>query len=199
MSLDVVRYQHTREAVVHRRECHVWTTSARIMQITPVVTVDEGWVVRTCSLCRPVYGVVVRERWRVVSRGLEMVRRFETREVRRRLRANDVDVPPWAVEHAGWKQQAACRSHDERLNGWLRWLFLTETGQRWQIDVQKHVCQSCPVRGDCLIAGVWGEEPFGVWGGATVGERKVLLKKWRRGGRQDARLPSSQGVVVSVG
>lgn len=124
--------------------------------------------------------MVVTERVRVVSRLEEMVARFEMREIRRRAKLREVDVPRNARVRRGWQRLAACRSTDERLGRWLSWLYTTETGQRWQTDMQKDLCASCPVRYDCLLTAVENDEPFGVWGGATLNERKMLASKWRK-------------------
>jgi WhiB family redox-sensing transcriptional regulator len=129
-----------------------------------------------------VFAVMMTERVRVMSRLEEMVVRFKAKEMRRRAKCREVDVPPTAQIHTGWQTRAACRTHDERLAQWMSWLFSTETGCRWQTNIQKQICASCPVRIDCLLTGVEGDEPFGIWGGATLLERKLLSARWRKEG-----------------
>lgn len=38
----------------------------------------------------------------------------------------------------------------------------------------KKVCADCPVRSDCLAYGL--HEPYGVWGGRTTRERRLIRK-----------------------
>jgi WhiB family redox-sensing transcriptional regulator len=51
-------------------------------------------------------------------------------------------------------------------------LFFPERGsaERVWVAAAKAVCASCPVRLDCLEAGM--SEPRGVWGGLTAYERR---------------------------
>lgn len=187
MALDVVRYS-SGTVVVHRPECRVWSSARRCRQVEPAVVVSGDWRVVGCEWCRPSFGVVVVDRRRVLSRGEEMLSRFGAREQRRRLVPQELDVPRGRPVADGWERSAGCRSDDERLASWLSWLFTSDSGLRWQTDMQKRVCGECRVRADCLLTGVWGEEPWGVWGGATVQERRVLLRRWRNEGRTDGQL-----------
>ena len=43
-----------------------------------------------------------------------------------------------------------------------------------EIKVAKNVCERCPIINDCLEYAIIGEEAFGIWGGTTPEERKVL-------------------------
>lgn len=142
-----------------------------------------------CSLCRPVFAVLTTERVRVVSRLEEMVARFEVREQRRRAKLREVDVDPGAYIRKHWQTEAVCRSNDERLAQWMSWLFTTETGSKWQTDMQKQLCRTCPVRVDCLLTAMGNDEPFGVWGGATFNERRMLSSRWRKEGRLAQSIP----------
>jgi WhiB family redox-sensing transcriptional regulator len=51
-------------------------------------------------------------------------------------------------------------------------LFYPERGstERIWVAAAKAVCSACPVRRDCLAAGM--SEPRGVWGGLTAYERR---------------------------
>lgn len=40
----------------------------------------------------------------------------------------------------------------------------------------RSMCRYCPVRGDCLVEALLGDEPVGVWGGFTRPERDRMLK-----------------------
>ncbi len=42
------------------------------------------------------------------------------------------------------------------------------------------ICASCPVRTPCLAYAVAADEPFGIWGGLTTGERRTLRRQLRR-------------------
>ncbi len=44
----------------------------------------------------------------------------------------------------------------------------------------KRACAVCPVRVLCLGTALVGGEPFGVWGGLTVAERRALTTYQRR-------------------
>jgi WhiB family redox-sensing transcriptional regulator len=41
----------------------------------------------------------------------------------------------------------------------------------------KIICNSCPVRLECLADALDGRHQFGVWGGMTERERRVLLRR----------------------
>lgn len=44
----------------------------------------------------------------------------------------------------------------------------------------KIFCHGCPIQARCLTLGVKQKEPIGIWGGATVGERKKIRRKYFR-------------------
>ena len=62
-----------------------------------------------------------------------------------------------------WRAEARCRDVDTAL-------FFAERGGV-TIAAAKQVCSECPVRQECLDAAIQTNEPYGVWGGATVKER----------------------------
>ena len=41
----------------------------------------------------------------------------------------------------------------------------------------KAICMTCPVRQECLDYAVDSREDWGIWGGATPNQRRVLRKK----------------------
>ncbi|NEA38923.1 WhiB family transcriptional regulator [Streptomyces sp. SID11385] len=47
-------------------------------------------------------------------------------------------------------------------------------------DAAKRVCAGCPVRVECREHALVQPEPYGVWGGLTAAERRVLLARRRR-------------------
>ena len=75
-----------------------------------------------------------------------------------------------------WASDAACRGigPDE--------LFVRGAEQHRA----KQVCQSCPVRTECLAEALDNQIEWGVWGGTTERERRALLRRrpnvtsWRR-------------------
>lgn len=114
----------------------------------------------------------------------------------------DSSFPPYGVvaldithseNREKWWKEAECNSDDERLGPWLRDLFTTDHNEHWSLTIQKVVCSQCPVRAECLEQGVWGYESWGVWGGATIHERRELRKKWIREGRVDERPDRPKG------
>lgn len=47
----------------------------------------------------------------------------------------------------------------------------------------KHACAHCPVKADCLADALHRREPYGIWGGLTVMERRSLISRERHGMR----------------
>ncbi|MFB7504820.1 WhiB family transcriptional regulator [Streptomyces broussonetiae] len=67
-----------------------------------------------------------------------------------------------------WREDAACRlltDPDE--------LFADSAGQ----NRSKAVCTGCPVRTECLADALDNHLEWGVWGGMTSRERRVLLRR----------------------
>lgn len=74
-----------------------------------------------------------------------------------------------------WQRRAACRGpqavvffpptqaerKDERLD---------------REEMAKSICETCPVRSDCLRYALDIREPHGIWGGLNESERKMLLQ-----------------------
>jgi WhiB family redox-sensing transcriptional regulator len=71
-----------------------------------------------------------------------------------------------------WRLAAACRGLDTKL-------FFPERGED-QYEA-KIVCANCPVRAECLAAGI--NEKTGVWGGTSERERRALRRARRAQGR----------------
>ena len=67
-----------------------------------------------------------------------------------------------------WRLDAACRGMDVNL------FFPHDTDWR-EAREGKAVCAVCPVRDECLIENL--HEPFGVFGGTTPDERRVLRRR----------------------
>ena len=71
-----------------------------------------------------------------------------------------------------WRNRAACRYHDPEL-------FFPEgtAGPALrQADQARRICQSCPVQAPCLDFALRHGLAFGIWGGATAGERRDIRR-----------------------
>jgi WhiB family transcriptional regulator, redox-sensing transcriptional regulator len=66
-----------------------------------------------------------------------------------------------------WASKAACLSVDPDE------LFVDGAAQRKAADI----CRHCPVIAECLADALDNRIDFGVWGGMTVRQRRVLLKR----------------------
>ncbi len=71
-----------------------------------------------------------------------------------------------------WRHRALCRDEDPEL-------FFPEgtTGPAArQVAEAKAVCHRCPVTSPCLTWALETEQPAGVWGGASEGERRAMAR-----------------------
>lgn len=74
-----------------------------------------------------------------------------------------------------WRRDAACKDLDPNL-----FFPIGVTGPAVdQIAAAKSICNQCPVRGECLDFAITTNQEFGVWGGTTEDERRVLRRQWR--------------------
>jgi WhiB family transcriptional regulator, redox-sensing transcriptional regulator len=76
-------------------------------------------------------------------------------------------VPGSENASSDWRHAARCRHDDPEA------LFVPGARQR---DVRE-ICHRCPVRTECLAHALDNRVEFGVWGGMTERERRVLLKR----------------------
>lgn len=53
-----------------------------------------------------------------------------------------------------------------------------------QIEQAKAVCEGCDVRQDCLWFAITTNQEYGVWGGTSEEERRVLRRAWRKEQRE---------------
>lgn len=57
------------------------------------------------------------------------------------------------------------------------------------------ICQSCPVRTDCLTEGMKEENiEYGIWGGLLAGERIKLARSRRSGSAREQAIVFAEGV-----
>lgn len=75
-----------------------------------------------------------------------------------------------------WQDFAACKGMDPVI------FFGPEHAEtvkekRDREDEAKAVCNSCPVKEECLEYALDAREAYGIWGGLTELERKALLRK----------------------
>jgi WhiB family transcriptional regulator, redox-sensing transcriptional regulator len=80
------------------------------------------------------------------------------------------------AEHQDWREQGACLSADPDLFFPISSRGVSTT----QINQAKSVCASCPVREPCLSFALDSRQEHGIWGGATVDERKRMRRRARR-------------------
>jgi WhiB family transcriptional regulator, redox-sensing transcriptional regulator len=84
----------------------------------------------------------------------------------------------------GWREKAACQAATAEL-----FFPIGRTGDAVeQIDAAKSVCQSCPVRVDCLRFALETNQEAGVWGGTSEDERARVRRAWLARRRQFHRL-----------
>jgi WhiB family redox-sensing transcriptional regulator len=76
-----------------------------------------------------------------------------------------------APERAGWRRWAACRGADPDL-------FFPERGDT--VGPAKKVCSTCLVRVDCLEDALALKEKFGIWGGKSERERRLIRRDRNR-------------------
>ena len=77
--------------------------------------------------------------------------------------------------HLSWRQDAECRDLDPNL-----FFPVGVTGAAVdQIAAAKGICSGCPVRSECLDFAITTNQEFGVWGGTSEDERRVLRRQWR--------------------
>ena len=78
--------------------------------------------------------------------------------------------------NADWRNRAACAEVDTNV-----FFPVGVTGPAIpQIAAAKAVCRQCPVREACLEFAITTNQEFGVWGGTSEEERRVLRRQWRR-------------------
>lgn len=79
--------------------------------------------------------------------------------------------------HPNWTEEAACRGMGPDR------FYPTDSEDDDDTEVAvaaKAVCESCPVREDCLTTAIETREQYGIWGGMTSRERRRMIRRARR-------------------
>lgn len=69
-----------------------------------------------------------------------------------------------------WQADAACQGLDTEL-------FFPGRGESDTVTAAKEICSSCGVREECLESALATGEKFGIWGGTSERERRVLRRQ----------------------
>jgi len=91
---------------------------------------------------------------------------------------NPYGIPAQPFEPPAWQEYAICRQSDPE-----RW-FPEKGGST---KVIKKICNSCPVQYECLEYALDNGEAFGVWGGLSEQERRLLRRRTRHSVDVEAR------------
>lgn len=87
----------------------------------------------------------------------------------------------WGLDE-GWRDGAACADVAPDL-----FFPIGVTGPAvGQIAAAKAVCAQCAVQRDCLEFAITTNQEYGVWGGTSEEERRVLRRQWRASQRKAA-------------
>jgi WhiB family redox-sensing transcriptional regulator len=74
-----------------------------------------------------------------------------------------------------WRELGSCRA--------LATSLFFPIGQTGEAEVKiaraKKVCVTCPVREQCLEFAITTNQEYGVWGGHSEEERRVVRRQWR--------------------
>jgi WhiB family transcriptional regulator, redox-sensing transcriptional regulator len=76
----------------------------------------------------------------------------------------------------GWQVQAACVGEVNSI------FYPPMRGEPRRVKRSrearaKAVCAQCPVRSECLDQAIENDERYGIWGGMTDGERRVIASE----------------------
>jgi WhiB family redox-sensing transcriptional regulator len=88
---------------------------------------------------------------------------------------NNEKLPKPLIEYYEWQERGKCRGEDPEL-------FFLPSNVRMSnkdrlIAKAKAVCVECPVISECLQFALDAEEQYGVWGGLSVEERNIILRR----------------------
>lgn len=75
-----------------------------------------------------------------------------------------------------WRSAAACSDSN---NTSLFFPVGVTGAAEIQIRQAKAVCVECPVKAECLDFAITTNQEYGIWGGTSEEERRVLRRVWR--------------------
>ncbi|MEU3062385.1 WhiB family transcriptional regulator [Streptomyces subrutilus] len=105
-------------------------------------------------------------------------------------------VPARAAEDGPWHAEAVCRRDEAGL-------FFAPSKEPTATrlsreEAAKRVCARCPVMVACREHALLQPEPYGVWGGLTAAERRVVLARMRRRSAELRQAPGA-GPIAAAG
>jgi WhiB family redox-sensing transcriptional regulator len=86
-----------------------------------------------------------------------------------RGRTSDKARPRRWAPTGTWAERGLC-ARSPNPDDWF-----PDEGDQAAVSEVKAICARCPVRSECLAYAVSHAEPFGVWGGLTERERRLLV------------------------
>lgn len=103
---------------------------------------------------------------------------------------------PAREEDGPWHAEAVCRRDEAGL-------FFAPSKEPTAArlsreDAAKRVCARCPVMVACREHALLQPEPYGVWGGLTAAERRVVLGRMRRRAAELRQAPGA-GQIAAAG
>lgn len=75
------------------------------------------------------------------------------------------------TEETTWRQLASCTDDPDGV-------FFAADDNIGAIAKAKSICGSCPVSYECLVYAIDTNQPDGIWGGATLRERRRIKRRW---------------------
>lgn len=72
--------------------------------------------------------------------------------------------------HYAWMDDAICQETYPDA------FYPEPENSRKFVKTAKQICEICPVQAECLQYALSNDEPFGIWGGKTKGERRMLIE-----------------------
>jgi len=85
------------------------------------------------------------------------------------------DLRPATWNSEEWRELGSCRKLDTSM-----FFPIGQTGEaEVRIARAKKVCATCPVRQECLEFAITTNQEYGVWGGHSEEERRVVRRQWR--------------------
>ncbi|APU44577.1 WhiB family transcriptional regulator [Streptomyces sp. TN58] len=106
-------------------------------------------------------------------------------------------VPARAAEDGPWHAEAVCRRDEAGL-------FFAPSKEPTAArlsreEAAKRVCARCPVMVACREHALLQPEPYGVWGGLTAAERRVVLARMRRRSAELRQAAPGPGSIAAAG